>query len=137
MNCQNCKARIDYRFLTKCAHCGAEVKPAGLETPSIVSDLPSAEVAERRLTWKQHLINVAYVFASSIAGMISGAVVVYVGVAAVYIAFFSSGPHGNSSEDCARGMAVGLLSILSGAYLGTVGGSVFAVKNPLCKSAGK
>ena len=137
MNCQNCNARIDYRFLTKCAHCDGEVEPAGLETPSIVSVRVPAEAVETRLTWKQHLINVAYVFASYIAGMVSGAVVVYFGAAAVYIAFLSSGPHGNSGEECARGMAIAFFSILSGAYLGTVGGSVFAVKNPLCKGAGK
>ena len=137
MNCQKCNAKIDYRFLTTCAHCDGEVEPAALQTTNIGPDLLWAGPVERSLTWKQHLINLAYVFASSIAGMVSGAVVVYFSAALVYLAFFSSGPHGNSSEDCARGMAVGLLSILSGAYLGTVGGSVFAVKNPLCKSAGK
>jgi hypothetical protein len=31
-------------------------------------------------------------------------------------------------------MGIAFLSIVTGAFLGTIGGSVFAVKKPLCKS---
>ncbi|HUE83043.1 MAG TPA: hypothetical protein VMM84_13090, partial [Pyrinomonadaceae bacterium] len=73
--------------------------------------------------------------ASSIAGMISGAVVVYFAAVITCGVFLPSG--GNPSEQCARGAAIGFLSIVSGAYLGTVAGSVFAVKHPLYKGASK
>ena len=130
MNCQRCNARIDYRFLANCAYCGYEIERAVLPK---IDAIPAHLVTsvEKSLTWKQRLINMAYVFVSSIAGMISGAVVVYFTAAIVYSSLFSS--LGNPSQDCARGMAVGFLSITSGAFLGTVGGSVFAVKHPLCK----
>lgn len=69
---------------------------------------------------------------SSIAGMISGAVVLYFGGAMAYIAFVTVPP--NPSLACAQGNAVAVMSILLGAFLGTVGGTLFAVKNPVCKT---
>jgi hypothetical protein len=127
MNCQSCNSRIDYRFETNCAHCGSEALQ--LEAPQ---NLPSVESIEKTLTCKQRLLNLAYVFASATAGMISGAVVVYFLGAIFYIAFLSGGG-GNASEECARGTAFAFLAILSGAFLGTAGGTAFAVKKPLCK----
>ena len=123
MNCQSCNAEIDYRFLTNCAHCGGEVE--GASVPQVSSrELVSLESS---LTWTQCLVNVAYVLTTSTAGMIAGAVVVYVFAGMVYLALYP-GPVTNSTE-CGRGMAVGMLSILFGAFLGVVGGSVFAAKH--------
>lgn len=124
MNCQSCNSRIDYRFETNCAHCGAEA--AQIDAPQNL-----VESIEESLTWTQRLVNLAYVFASAIAGLVSGAVTLYFLGAIVYLTFFS-GSTGNPGQDCARGTAFAGLSILTGAFLGTVGGSAFAIKKPLC-----
>jgi hypothetical protein len=42
-------------------------------------------------------------------------------------------PHPDPGEYCGLGSALGFLCIVGGAFLGTVGGSVFATKRPLCK----
>jgi hypothetical protein len=131
MNCQSCNTRIDYRFITNCTHCGCEVPRVELTQLDPLSKLPSLDSSEKAFTWKQRLLNLAYVFVSSVAGMISGSAVVYFVGGMAYLVLFSG--VGNPSEACARGNLVGLLLILVGAYLGTVGGSVFAIKNPLCK----
>lgn len=62
----------------------------------------------------------------------SGAVVMYF-TAGVFFSILLSNPGGNPSENCARGAAIGFLSILSGAFLGTVGGSAFATKHVVVK----
>ena len=82
--------------------------------------------------WIHPVANVFYVLISSVVGMVSGAVVVYF-TAGVFFSILLSNPGGNPSENCARGMAIGMLSILSGAFLGTAGGSAFAVKHPVLK----
>ena len=127
MNCQNCDTTIDYRFLTNCAHCEAEQENL---SPGVLIEAPIQSV--KHATWTRRVINFAYVLISSAAGMISGAVVVYFGAAIICISFLSS--TGNPSADCARGNAIAFLSIFAGAFLGTMGGSAFAVKNPLCKN---
>jgi hypothetical protein len=127
MNCENCNTTIDYRFLTNCAHCEAEQTSL---SPGVLIQAPVEAV--NRTTWTRRFINFAYVMISSAAGMISGAVVVYFGAAFICIAFMTSS--GNPSYDCARGNAIGFLSIITGAFLGTMGGSILAVKNPLCKN---
>ncbi len=124
MNCQSCNSRIDYRFETNCAHCGAEA--AQIDAPQNL-----VESIEESLTWTQRLVNLAYVFASAIAGLISGGVTLYFLGAIFYLTFFTS--TGNPGRDCARGTAFAGLSILIGAFLGTVGGSAFAIKKPLCR----
>lgn len=125
MNCQSCNTTIDYRFLTNCSHCETEQ----------VESLPLVPLPDpsplNHPTWTRRIINFVYILATSLAGMISGVVVIYFGAAMVCISFLSS--TGNPSYDCARGNAIALLSILAGAFLGTLGGSVFAMKNPLCK----
>jgi hypothetical protein len=128
MNCQSCNTGIDYLYLTNCEHCGSEVERANLNVPPAESDSP-----EKSLTWGQGLINVTYLFAVAIVGLTAGAVVLYFLGAMIYIAFFSGGG-GNPGDSCARGTAAAVLSILSGAFLGTVGGSVFAIKNLPCKA---
>lgn len=130
MNCSSCNTRIDYRFLTNCDHCNCDIPnlPAADPIPGLALEYS----AKTSLTWNRKLINLAYLFASSIAGMISGAVVVYFTAAITYALFFSDASLDPGTR-CARGMAVASLSIVSGAFLGTMGGSVFAVKHPLCK----
>ena len=64
--------------------------------------------------------------------MISGAIVFYFLAAIAYSIFLSPLP--NPSQECSRGMALGMLSILSGAVLGIMAGIVIAVRRPLCKS---
>ena len=131
MNCKSCNTTIDYRFLTNCAHCNCEVEEGSLTQIDSLPDPPSIQPG---LPWRQSLINLCYVFATSAAGMISGAVVLYCLAAIVYRTFFMD-VGGNPSTHCGRGMAVAFLSILCGAFLGTVGGSILAVKKPLCKVA--
>jgi hypothetical protein len=128
MNCQSCNTTIDYRFQSSCSHC---------ETEQVellpVNPIHDPVESENRLTWTARIVNLAYLVVSSFAGMISGAMLIYFGTAMFCIAFLSSS--GNASHDCARGNAIGFLAIFSGAFLGTVGGSVFAVKKPICKPA--
>lgn len=79
------------------------------------------------------MANLGYVLVNSVVGMISGAVIVYLGAAMIYSAVYS-GVNENPSVACARGHAIGFLSIVVGAFLGTTAGSAFAVKRPLCKT---
>jgi len=126
MNCQSCNSIIDYRFVTNCAHCGAEATQAD-PPPNLVESI------DKSLTWTQRLINLAYVFVGAIAGMVSGGVVLYF-LGAIFYINFLSGSTGNPGRDCARGTAFAALSILSGAFLGTIGGTTFAIKKPLCRA---
>ena len=132
MNCQSCNTSIDYRFLTNCVDCGCAVEPAGLSEPNSLPDVQPAEPANKRLSWIRAVLNLAYLFASSVVGMIAGAVVVYYGAALVYLSIYR-GVEENASVACSRGAAIAFLSIVVGAFLGTMGGSVFATKRPLCK----
>jgi hypothetical protein len=127
MNCQSCNTTIDYRFLTNCAHC--ETEQTSL-SPGIVIEAPVA--SQNHAPWTRRVINFLYILVSSGAAMISGAVVLYFSVGITCAAFMSS--TGNPSADCARGNAIAGLSLLTGGFLGTVVGSIFAVKNPLCKN---
>ena len=67
--------------------------------------------------------------------MISGAAVTYLFVAIIYNVFLTHS--NNPSVECARGAALGLLALISGALLGTAGASTFAVTHPLCKGGAK
>ena len=127
MNCQNCKTTIDYRFLTNCAHCEAE---QASPLPEVLIQVPIESA--KHSTWTRRLINFTYLMMSSVAGMISGAVVVYFGAAFTYLLFLSNTV--DPGHGCGRGEAIVVLSMFTGAFLGTIGGSVFAMKNPLCKS---
>jgi hypothetical protein len=71
-------------------------------------------------------VNIGLVLVGTFGGMISGAVIVYFLSCAIYQMAYSSAPIDpmQASEACARGMAVGYLSILVGALLGTVLGCV-------------
>ena len=130
MRCQSCNASIDYKYLTNCGQCGRELDQSTLSTEA-TAKRPLAEGSDKALTWKQRLLNFWYVMTASFVGMISGATVLYFSAAIALISL--SSPETYPGENCARGMAIGWLSILGGAFLGIVGGTVFAVKNPICK----
>ena len=131
MNCESCNTRIDYRFLTNCAQCGREVDQARLQQPGAAPKLPSMESGNQTSSWKYHLLNLWYMLTAASVGMISGSVVVYFAAAAIFIAVNDG--ESSPGESCATGMAIGWLSILAGAFLGTVGGTFLAAKNPICK----
>jgi hypothetical protein len=138
MICQSCNATIDYRFLTNCTQCNCEVEQTSVSPAELwrqIEPVPKVRLDEKKLTWKHQVANLAYVLASSAAGMISGAVVLYFVGVLLYLLFVQPSP--NPSVNCARGAAFAFLSIVSGAFLGTVGGSVFAVCHLPCKGAAK
>jgi hypothetical protein len=92
---------------------------------------------ETRLDWKRRLVNLVYVLMISLAGMVSGAVALYVGFAILCITILNHLPKDPTEEPgatCARGMFLTFMVIVSGAFLGTVGGTAFAVKRPLLKA---
>lgn len=128
MNCQSCNTLIDYRFLSNCLKCGAGVGPETVPQAVGLPEEVALDPQQKRTSWSQHVANVVCVLFSSLIGMVSGAVVMYF-TAGVFFSILLSNPGGNPSENCARGMAIGMLSILSGAFLGTAGGSAFAAKH--------
>ena len=130
MNCRSCNTTINYRFLSNCSKCGTEVKPEivppAIELPKEVALAPP----QKRASWIHLVANVFYVLISSLVGMVSGAIAVYF-TAGVFFSILLSNAAANPSESCARGTAIAMLSILSGAFLGTAGGSAFAVNRAL------
>jgi len=126
MNCESCNTTIDYRFQTNCAHCESE--QASLPMPLIQA--PTASV-EKRFTWTRRVISLAYILTISAAGMISGTVVLYIATAFTVTAVLI--PLGVPNPGCGTGCLIGFLALASGAFLGTVGGTVFAMKHPVCK----
>ena len=121
MNCRNCNTRIDYNYVSECPQCGCAMEGSGL--PKLD---PTTSGKESR--WPYYVANVIYVLVTSAVGMVGGAVVVYFTAAIAYIAL--SSPETVPGEHCAQGMAIGMLSLLTGGFLGTVGGAVFGVKHP-------
>lgn len=122
MNCRSCNTIINYHYVTDCPQCGCAVEQG---------DLPKLDpsTGQKESAWSYCLANIIYVLFASVAGMISGAVVLYFSAAVVYLTF--SSPETYPGEHCARGMAVGMLSILTGAFFGTIGGTAFGVKHPI------
>lgn len=128
MNCQSCNTTIDYKFLSNCSKCGAEVRPETVpQAVELPKDVPPAP-QQKHVSWGRSVANVVCVLFSSLVGMVSGAVVVYF-TAGVFFSILLSNAGGSPSESCARGTAIGMLSILSGAFLGTAGGSAYATKH--------
>jgi hypothetical protein len=135
MNCQSCNTRIDYLYLTNCEHCGCAIEPAGALQLQPLHEVPPVESFRKRLTWKRHAANLGYLLASSIAFLISGAVVVWVVVGSVFKLIIDLvDPVQTPGEYCGLGSAVGFLSIIAGAFLGTIVGSVVAIKRPIYKA---
>lgn len=125
MNCRNCNTKINYNYVTNCPQCGCVVDE---------SDLPKLDPSAgsvKKGVWVSYLVNVVYVLVTAVVGMISGAVVIYFSAAVIYMALQS--PETVPGEHCARGMAIGMLSILTGGFLGTAGGTTFALKHPISK----
>src|SRR5215203_4020158 len=132
MNCQSCNTNIDYKFLTNCAQCGRAVDPTKLQQLAAPPELPSVESGNKPSNiWKHRVLNLWYVLTASVVGMISGAVVLYFTDAIIFMSL--SGTESSPGENCARGMAIAWLSILSGAFFGTIGGTAFAIEHPIGK----
>jgi hypothetical protein len=74
-------------------------------------------------------VKIGLALLGTFGGMISGVVIVYFLSAMIYQVVYNSAPIDpmQASEACARGMAVGYLSIMFGALLGTVLGCVGAL----------
>ena len=121
MNCKNCNAIINYNYLTACPQCGGALDQA---------DLPKVDPSTES-RWPYYVANTIYVLVTSAVGMVAGAVVIYFSAAVIYIALAS--PEKYPGQHCGRGMAVGMLSMMAGAFLGTVGGAVFSVKHLIPK----
>jgi hypothetical protein len=134
MNCRSCNTTIDYRFLSNCSQCGTEVGPEIVPPATELRKGVALAPQQKRAAWIHPLANVFYVIISSLVGMVSGAVTVYF-TAGVFFSILLSNAAANPSESCARGTAIGVLSILSGAFLGTAGGSAFAIKHFVLKRA--
>lgn len=135
MNCKSCNTRIDYLFLTNCGHCGCAVDPTDESQLEKLPQFQPIEPIERRFSWKRDLLNLIYLLVNSVAGLITGTVVIYVTGALVFKAILAVvDPKPEPGEYCGLGSAVGFLLIVGGAFLGTVGGSAFAVKRPLCRT---
>jgi len=125
MNCQGCDRTIDYRFQTNCSSCETEhVEPLAIDR------MQEPVGSETHPTWTRRVINLIYLLISSMAGMISGGVVLYFAAAITYAVL----PRSNHAyRNCAEADAILAWFVVTGAFLGTVGGSAFAVKKPLCK----
>src|SRR5687768_12779925 len=123
MNCRSCNTIINYNYLTDCPQCGCAVERG--ELPKL--DPSAGAQGERK--WSYYLANIFYVLSASVVGMISGAVVLYFSAAGIYLALASPEPY--PGAHCGRGMALAMLSILAGGFLGTVGGTAFSIKHPI------
>ena len=134
MNCENCSGQIEYRFLKNCTYCDSEIVQTEFSSQGdSIATFQLSEPVEKSSRWVQAVINVCYLLASSITGLVSGAVIVYVLAMITYPVFCK--PSGNPGLDCARGSTIGFLCLVLGAYLGVVGGTIFAVKRPPFKRA--
>ena len=135
MNCHSCNTTIEYLYLTNCAHCGCAVEGTDALPPPPLPEPPTLESFRKRLPWKRRLVNLGYLLVSAMAFMISGAVVVWVIVGfAMNVIIDIVDPVQTPGEYCGFGMAVGFLSLVAGGFLGTIGGSVLAVKRPIFRA---
>jgi hypothetical protein len=123
MNCRSCNTLINYNYLSDCPQCGCAVEQGAL--PKLD---PSAGAQEER-GWSYYLTKILYVLSASVVGMIAGAVVLYFSAGVIYLALASPEPYPGAY--CGRGMAVRILSILAGGFLGSVGGTAFSIKHSM------
>ena len=124
MNCRNCNSIINYNYIADCPQCGCAVERGDL--PKLD---PSTASGQKQSVWSYCLANIIYVLLTSVVGMISGAVVLYFSAAVVYLTL--SSPEMYPGQHCGRGMALGMLSIVTGGFLGAVGGTAFGIKHPI------
>ncbi len=134
MNCPNCKEPLSYRFTTTCESCGFHFpeRERNAQDQTGRSNQQN-KIVPLRLSWSKRLANVAIVMVVSFLYMLTGALVSYVVGGIVYLAIY--GGEIRNSEECARGMAFGFLSILTGAIFGVVIGIVFSVRTLTFKPA--
>src|SRR5262245_15726473 len=125
MKCPGCNNAIDYRYLSCCPQCGFESLPSATEMEKLPATRCVQEVTRAR-RFRRALVKSATVLTAAFTGLVTGAFLFYfIGVG--YLILVPSNLTGGAA--CARGTAICGLAILSGSFLGTVGGSVFAVKN--------
>ena len=127
MNCQSCNTKIDYRFLSNCTACGCAVQPTDSSQQELLPQFQPIEPVRKHLTWTRHLVNLGYLLVSSAAGLMIGSVVILFGGIQIIKAL-------DIQMGCGAGSAMALLLLVVGGFLGTIGGSAFAVKRPLCKT---
>ncbi|HEX5964391.1 MAG TPA: hypothetical protein VFY51_00610 [Pyrinomonadaceae bacterium] len=76
-----------------------------------------------------------YLLVTAFAGMVSGTVVLFiVGGIVMNVVLDAVDPNPPPGKYCGIGNAIGFMLLYSGAFLGTITGSVLAVKRPLCKT---
>jgi hypothetical protein len=135
MNCQSCNTRIDYLYLTNCADCGCAIDAIGASQQQPLPEPPPLEAFQKRLTWKRRLVNVGYVFFSASSFMLTGAtIVVFVSACLAHVIIDILDPVQMPGEYCRFGQALGLISIVVGGFLGTMFGTVIAVKRPIYRA---
>jgi hypothetical protein len=124
MNCPRCDTSIEYRFSTICPNCQTELPSFN---PAIECFEPFAplQTKKRKLSIGHHVGNALVVIITAVTCTVGGAVMMY-GLAGILYRTFLSGPVG--THNCSRGMALGMLSILLGAFLGCTGGSIVGFK---------
>lgn len=123
MNCRSCNTIINYNYVTDCPQCGCAIER---------SELPRLEPstgAQGERDWSYYVTRILYVLSASVVGMISGAVVLYFSAGVIYLTLASPEPY--PGAHCGRGMAIAMLSILAGGFLGSVGGTAFSIKHPI------
>lgn len=122
MNCKNCNATIDYNYLTACPQCGSAVEGG---------NLPQAGPDKKKSACFYYVGNIIYVLATSAVGAYAGAIGLIFTAVALSKVFLPPPPYPGAY--CALGNAIGLFSIVTGAFLGTVAGTVLTVKRPILK----
>jgi hypothetical protein len=123
MNCRSCNTEINYNYLSDCPQCGCAVERG--ELPKLD---PSTGGQEGR-NWSHYLTNIGYVLSASLVGMIAGAFVLCFSGVVIYRTL--AAPEIYPGQHCGKGMALTMLSILAGGFLGTVGGTAFSIKHPI------
>ena len=120
MNCKQCNATIDYNYLTACPQCGSAVEGG---------NLPQAGPDKKKSAWLYYVGNIIYVLMTSAVGAYAGA------IAFVFTAFAVGKlllpPPSYPGAYCGWGNVIGFYSIMTGAFLGTVAGTVFTIKRPI------
>ena len=120
MNCKNCNATIDYNYLTACPQCNSAVEGG---------NLPQAGPDKKKSAWVYYVGNIVYVLTTSAVGAYAGTIALVFTVGTLCKAFLPAPPYPGAY--CALGNAIGLVSIVTGAFLGTVTGTVFTIKRPI------
>lgn len=125
MNCPKCAKSIEYRFSAVCPNCQTEL-PATNSALECFEPVVPLQSKKRNLSIGQHVGNALVVLITAATCTVGGAVMMY-GLAGILYRTFLSGPV--DSAGCARGMAVAMLSIVIGAFLGCTGGSIVGYKS--------